>query len=167
MVIEGFDYKEFVKELSSQTEDFLPADFQDFQKEYVKNTIMDISLRIGEAVYNDEKSNFSIDQGKIITQLVAEWVFHKSIDTIKAKIPYDCWDEILNKIAFTILTVATQEYARRMPTNLLIQVAEQVVGETYQSILVDLRRKNIISVAVLYDALNQSSIDDFSDKLGN
>ena len=161
MTIEGFDYKAFVQELSSQTDDFLPAYFYDFQKEYVKDTLLKISLYFGEAIYNYEKSNFSVIQAKIITQIIAEWVFHKSIDLIKSGIPYDYWDGILDSIALSIFKLATQEISRVMPSNNLLQIVEQVVNETYRSSLIELGARNIIDKSILDRALNQSNIDDF------
>lgn len=165
MPIEGFDYKTFAEELSSQAGDLLPPVFQDFQKKYVINTIKNFATLSGEAIYNDEKLNFNVDQAMLITQIIAEWSFHKSVDIIKAGILPDYWDSIMQKIAFTIFEIAKQTISKNLPQDEILQIVEHHVKKSYESVLKDLKERNIIDDDVLNRALNQSNIDDMMDQI--
>lgn len=165
MAIEGFDYKGFAEELSSQANEIIPAEFQDFQKQYVINTIKNFATLSGEAVYNDEKLNFTVDQGMLITQIIAEWSYHKSVDIIKAGILPDYWDSIMQKIAFTIFEIAKQSISKGVPQDEVLQVVEHHVKKSYESVLKDLKERKIIDDVVLDRALHQSNIDDMMQKI--
>lgn len=165
MAIEGFDYKTFANELSSQANELLPADFQDFQKQYVTNTIKNFATLCGEAIYNDEKANFNVDQAMLITQIIAEWSFHKSVDIIKAGILPDYWDSIMQKIAFTIFEIGKQTISKGLPQDEILQIVEHHVKKSYQSVLDDLKERKIIDENVLDRAVHQSNIDDMMKQI--
>ena len=93
----NFDYKQFAEDLATQAQQLIPEDFQDFQKKYVYDTIKNFSIMSAEAVTNDEKLNFADDQTMFLTQIIAEWSFHKSIDLIRSGILPDYWDAVMKK----------------------------------------------------------------------
>lgn len=163
MAIEGFDYKTFAEELASQAGDLLPKDFPDFQKTYVINTIKNFATLSGEAVYNDEKANFTADQAMLITQIIAEWSFHKSVDVIKAGILPDYWDGIMQKIAFTIFEIAKQTISKGLPQDEILQIVEHHVKKSYETVLQELKERKVIDDAVLDRAIHQSNIDDMME----
>lgn len=165
MAIEGFDYKAFAQELASQADGLLPPDFQDFQRKYVVNTISNFSTLCGEAVYNDDKSNFTLDQAMLITQIIAEWSFHKSVDIIKAGILPDYWDGIMQKIAFTIFEIAKQTITKGLSQDEILQIVEHHVKKSYETVLQELKDKAIIDENVLDNALHQSNIDAMMEKM--
>lgn len=165
MPIEGFDYKAFAKELSSQADELIPAGFQDFQKNYVINTIQNFSTLCGEAIYNDEKTNFSVEQAMLITQIIAEWSFHKSVDIIKAGILPDYWDAIMQKIAFTIFEIGKQTISKGLPQDEILQIVEHHVKKSYQAVLEDLKERKIIDQPVFERAMHQSNIDDMMHQI--
>lgn len=165
MAIEGFDYKTFAQELSSQADELLPAEFQDFQRKYVVNTINNFATLCGEAIYNDDKANFNTDQAMLITQIIAEWSFHKSVDIIKAGILPDYWDSIMQKIAFTIFEISKQTISKGLPQDEILQIVEHHVKKSYQAVLEDLKGRNIIDQVVYDRALHQSNIDDMMEKI--
>lgn len=165
MAIEGFDYKTFAQELAAQADGLLPTEFQDFQRKYVVNTINNFAALCGEAVYNDDKANFTLDQAMLITQIIAEWSFHKSVDIIKAGILPDYWDGIMQKIAFTIFEIAKQTIMKGLPQDEILQIVEHHVKKTYESVLQELKDKQIINEAVLDIALHQSNIDDMMTRM--
>ena len=109
MAIEGFDYKGFAQNLTQQALELVPPEFNDVQKQYVANTLLNFSTVAGEALYNDTTLNFNADTAVLITQIIAEWSFHKSVDLIRSGIPQQYWDPIMQKIAFTIFEVANQK----------------------------------------------------------
>lgn len=165
MAIAGFDYKEFAETLAAQASDLLPAYFQEFQKTYVTNTIRNFATLSGEAIYNDDKANFTADQAMLITQIIAEWSFHKSVDIIKAGILPDYWDGIMQKIAFTIFEISKQMISSNVPQEEVLQVVEHHVKKTYETVLNELKDRQVIDSEVLDVALHQSNIDDMMEQL--
>lgn len=165
MAIEGFDYKTFAQELASQADGLLPNEFQDFQKKYVIGTIQNFATLCGEAVYNDDKSNFTLEQAMLITQIIAEWSFHKSVDIIKAGILPDYWDGIMQKIAFTIFEIAKQTIMKGLPQDEILQIVEHHVKKAYEDVLNELKDKQIINADILDVALHQSNIDDMMQRM--
>lgn len=165
MPIEGFDYKTFAQELSAQADGLLPAEFQDFQRKYVVNTINNFATLCGEAIYNDDKANFTLEQAMLITQIIAEWSFHKSVDIIKAGILPDYWDGIMQKIAFTIFEIGKQTISKGLPQDEILQIVEHHVKKAYQSVLEDLQERNIIDQNIMDNALHQSNIDEMMEKM--
>lgn len=165
MTTEGFDYKSFSNELANQAGELLPAEFEQFQKDYVVNTIRNFSVLCGEAVCNDQKYNFTVDQAMLITQIIAEWAFHKSIDLIKAGILPDYWDGIMQKIAFTIFEVSKQSLLRNVPQDELLQIVEHHVKKAYKTAIEELKERNILDEGVANQALCQSNIDEMMQKM--
>lgn len=160
MAIEGFDYKKFGEELAMQAMELLPANFTEYQKNYVINTIKNFSTLSGEAIYNDDKLDFNAEQAMLITQIIAEWSFHKSIDIIKSGILPDYWDGIMQKIAFTIFEIAKQAINQKVSQDEVLKIVEHHVLKTYKKAIEELKQRNIIDESVLDRALNQSNIDD-------
>ena len=85
MAIQGFEYKEFAQNLAQQALELIPKDFDDNQKNYVANTLLNFSAIAGQALYDEGK--FNVDQAIMITQIIAEWSFHKSVDLVRSGIP--------------------------------------------------------------------------------
>lgn len=165
MPIEGFDYKGFSEELATQAIDLIPKEFQDFQKEYVVNTIKNFSTLSGEAIYNDDQLKFTAEQGMLVTQIIAEWSFHKSIDLIKSGVLPDYWDGIMQKIAFTIFEIAKQSITQGVNQDEVLRIVEHHVKKTYRKALVELKDRKIIDKVVLERALRQSNIDDMMHQI--
>lgn len=165
MPIEGFDYITFADELSSQAGELLPAEFQEFQKQYVINTIKNFATLAGEAISNDEQANFSADQGMLITQIIAEWSFHKSIDIIKSGVLPDYWDHVMQKVAFTIFEIAKQTISKGIPQDEVLQIVEHHVKKSYETVINELKDRNIIDQEVVDRALGQSNIDSMMEQI--
>jgi hypothetical protein len=165
MAIEGFDYQEFATTLASQAEELVPAEFQDFQKKYVVNTVKNFALLSAEAIYNDTEANFNAEQGMLITQIIAEWSFHKSVDLIKSGILPDYWDGVMQKIAFTIFEMAKQTISKGLSQDEVLQIVEHHVKKAYSAALGELKDRKIIDEAVFSTAVNQSNIDDMMKQI--
>lgn len=165
MAIEGFNYQEFAQILSSQAGELIPADFKDFQKNYVINTINNFAALSGEAIYNDDKSNFNLEQAMLITQIIAEWSFHKSVDLIKSGILPEHWDGVMQKIAFTIFEVAKQAISKGIQQDELLKVVEHHVKKTYQSALEELKDRKVINEELFEKAGKQSNIDEMMQQI--
>lgn len=159
MAIEGFNYEEFAQTLSTQASELVPSYFQEFQKNYVVNTVKNFSMLSAEAIYNDDKTSFNADQAMLITQIIAEWSFHKSVDIIKAGILPDYWDGIMQKIAFTIFEVSKQSLLKNVPQDEVLRIVEHHVKKTYEKIIGELKDRKIIDQTTYDQALKQSNID--------
>ena len=132
MAIEGFDYKEFAQMMSSQAGELVPKNFNDMQKDYVVKTLTNFTLLAGEAISNDTKLNFNADQAVFVTQIIAEWSFHKSIDLVHSGIMPEHWDGVMQKIAFTIFEIAKQAIQKEIPQDKTLQLIEHHVDKTYK-----------------------------------
>lgn len=159
MAIEGFNYEEFAQTLAEQASELVPAGFQDFQKNYVTNTVKNFSLLSAEAIYNDDKASFNADQAMLITQIIAEWSFHKSVDIIKSGILPDYWDGIMQKLAFTIFEISKQAIEKNLPQEEVLRIVEHQVKKTYEKVITEMKERKIIDQTTLDNALKQSNID--------
>lgn len=160
MAIEGFDYKGFAQNLTQQALELVPQEFNDVQKQYVANTLLNFSTVAGEALYNDTELNFNADTAVMITQIIAEWSFHKSVDLIRSGIPQQYWDPIMQKIAFTIFEVAKQAFRQNLPQDQILQLIEHHVRKTYVDAIAELKDKNLITEELQERASKMSNIDD-------
>ena len=165
MAIEGFDYKEFAEMMSSQAGELVPPNFNDMQKNYVVKTLTNFTLLAGEAISNDTKLNFNADQAVFVTQIIAEWSFHKSIDLIHSGIMPEHWDGVMQKIAFTIFEIAKQAIQKNIPQDKTLQLIEHHVDKTYKEAIDDLEKRGIISSEVSQKAATQSNIDDMAKQV--
>lgn len=159
MPIEGFDYKGFAASMAEQAKELVPKELQDREKEYIVKTLGNFTLLAGEALYNDTQLNLSVDQAVFITQIIAEWSFHKSIDLIHSGILPQYWDSIMQKIAFTIFEVAKQAVIRKIPQDQLLQAVEHHVIKVYNSSIEELQQKGVIDEETKNRAESQSNID--------
>lgn len=162
MAIEGFDYKEFAQMMSSQAGELVPANFNEMQKNYVVKTLTNFTLLAGEAIANDEKLNFNADQAVFVTQIIAEWSFHKSIDLVHSGIMPEHWDGVMQKIAFTIFEIAKQAIQKNIPQDKTLQLIEHHVDKTYKEAIEDLEKRGVISNEISQKAASQSNIDDMA-----
>ena len=159
MAIQGFNYQEFAQNLTQQAVELVPKDFTDPEKQYVVNTLLNFSALAGEALYNDTESNFTADQAMMITQIIAEWAFHKSVDLIRSKLPQEYWDPIMQKIAFTIFEIAKQTFKQGLPQDQILQLIEHHVKKTYLDAIAELKDKGLIDIGLMEQASKQSNID--------
>ena len=165
MAIEGFDYKEFAEMMSSQAGELVPANFNDMQKEYVVKTLTNFTLLAGEAISNDESLNFNADQAVFVTQIIAEWSFHKSIDLVHSGIMPEHWDGVMQKIAFTIFEIAKQAIQKNIPQDKTLQLIEHHVDKTYKEAIDDLEKRGVITSEISKQAASQSNIDDMAKQM--
>ena len=159
MAIQGFDYKGFAQNLAQQALELIPKDFNDKKKNYVANTLLNFSTVAGQALYDDESLGFNLDQAVMITQIIAEWSFHKSVDLIRSGIPQQYWDPIMQKIAYTIFEIAKNAFHQGLPQDQCLQLIEHHVKKTYLDCIAELKDKNLIDEALMEQAASQSNID--------
>lgn len=159
MAIEGFDYKGFAASMASQAAELVPKDLKDNERDYVVKTLGNFTMLAGEALFNDTSLNLTVEQAVFITQIIAEWSFHKSIDLVHSGILPQYWDSIMQKIAFTIFEVAKQAVTRNIPQDQLLQAVEHHVNKVYKQSIDELQEKGVIDEEIKNRAENQSNID--------
>ena len=159
MAIEGFDYKQFSQMLADQAKELVPAGFDDFQKKYIVQTLLNFSMLAGEAISNDPQIGFNADQAVLLTQIIAEWSFHKSVDLIRSGIDSQYWDGVLQKVAFTIFEIGKQTIQNNIPQDQMLALIEHHVKQAFDSAIDELSQKGIIDENLKEVAKNQSNID--------
>lgn len=158
----NFDYKAFAESMKTQAQDLVPQEFSEEDKQYLSNTLYNFALLAGEAGSNEKKLNE--DQAKFLAQIVSEWTFHKSCDLIRSQVPKNCWDNILQKIAFTVFEVGRQSFERNISQEDMLTAIEHHVNKCYKSTLDELQSKNAMSEDVMAEALTHSSIDEMAEE---
>ena len=160
MPIKDFDYKGFAENLAAQAAELVPQEFKDEEKAYVINTLQNFATIAGEALYQDQDNmGFNADQASMITQIIAEWAFHKSVDLIRSGIPQQYWDPIMQKIAFTIFEITKQTFKQGLPQDQILQLVEHHVKKTYLDSIAELKEKGLIDEGLMEQAAAQSNID--------
>lgn len=87
MAAKDFDYENFAQNLAAQAQELVPAEFSPEEKQYVINTLGNFSMMAGKALTEDQNLPFDAETSTYITQIIAEWSFHKSVDVIRSNSP--------------------------------------------------------------------------------
>ena len=159
MAAKDFDYENFAQNLAGQAQELVPQDFTDEQKQYVINTLGNFSLMAGKALAEDPSLNFNAEQSTYITQIIAEWSFHKSVDVIRSGIPRQYWDSVMQKIAYTIFEVAKQTFSQGLPNEQILELIEHHVGKAYADAITELKNNNVIDESLAQVAISQSNME--------
>lgn len=159
MTAQGFDYKTFVQNLTQQAQEIVPQEFDDNQKGYVVNTLFNFANVAGQALAEDPSLEFSAEQAQMITQIIAEWSFHKSVDLIRSGIPQQYWDPVMQKIAYVIFEIAKQTFSQNLPQDQILDVIQHHVDKTYKECIEELKQKNLITGELADVAEHESNID--------
>lgn len=158
----NFDYKAFAQSMKEQAQELVPQEFSEEDKTYLLNTLYNFALMSGEALV--KQYDLEDEQAISLTQIVSEWTFHKSCDLIRSQVPKNCWDNILQKIAFTVFEVGRQSFERNISQEDMLTAIEHHVNKCYKSTLDELQSKNAMSEDVMAEALTHSSIDEMAEE---
>ena len=165
MAAKGFKYEEFAQNLAAQAQDLVPAEFSQEEKEYVINTLGNFSMMAGKALAEDKNLPFDVETSTYITQIIAEWSFHKSVDVIRSGIPRQHWDGVMQKIAYTIFEVAKQAFSQKMPNEQIIEIIEHHVNKTYVDAITELKDKGVIDESLMEFAASQSNMNKMAQEM--
>ena len=163
MPIQGFDYKSFAENMYSQAQELVPANIDAEGKEYICSTLLKFANIAGEAL--DNSAEFNADQAMFITQVIAEWTFHKCVDLVNSGIPRQFWDPTIQKIAMVIFEVAQNAQRQNVPPEHALTAIEQHVKKVYTDCMEELKNKNFIDDELLERAVNQSNIDKMAQNM--
>lgn len=165
MAAKDFDYENFANDLAQQAKDLVPQDFTDDQKEYVVNTLGNFSLMAGKTLAQDPNLNFDTEISKTITQIIAEWSFHKSVDVIRSGIPRQYWDGVLQKIAYTIFEITKQAFSQNLPSDKILDLVEHHVKRAYLEAITELKEHGAIDEGLMEFAATQSNMEKMAQEM--
>jgi hypothetical protein len=165
MATKDFDYENFAQNLAAQAQELVPQDFNDAQKQYVINTLGNFALLSGKALAEDPALKFNAEQSITITQIIAEWSFHKSVDVIRSGIPQQYWDSIMQKIAYTIFEIAKQTFSQGLPHEQILELIEHHVKKSYVDAITELKNKGAIDEGLMEYAASQSNMDKMAQEM--
>lgn len=165
MAAKDFDYENFAQNLAAQAQDLVPAEFSPEEKQYVINTLGNFSMMAGKALAEDKNLPFDAETSTYITQIIAEWSFHKSVDVIRSGIPRQNWDGIMQKIAYTIFEVAKQAFSQKLPNDQIIEIIEHHVNKTYLEAITELKDNGIIDESLMEFAASQSNMNKMAQEM--
>lgn len=165
MATQNFDYENFAQNLAAQAQELVPPEFNDVQKQYVINTLGNFAMLSGKALAEDPNLNFNEDQAITITQIIAEWSFHKSVDVIRSGIPQQYWDGVMQKIAYTIFEIAKQTFSQGLPHDKILELIEHHVKKSYLEAITELKNKGAIDEGLMEYAASQSNMDKMAQEM--
>ncbi len=166
MPITALNSQEFAKDLAQQALSYVPADLTEEQKTYVAKKVFDFSIIAGNHLIERYNQEFNDEQARIIVQFIGEWTFHKSIDTIRAKIPTDHWDEILQQVAFSALQTAIQSFSEGIDQIKIAVNIEVQVNGAYEACIKKLASSGVIPEEQVKEIMSYSNVDKMAKESG-
>ena len=157
--LKNFNCDAFARDLATQASQVVPADIKKPDKDFTIEIIYRFCKMAGDALVKEENSKLNASQASLITQFIGEWIFHKSIDIIRAGIDPQQREGILQKVAFTVFDIAKKAVERDIPQEQLINLVEAQVKKCFTKALEELQEKGILSKEVTEVAKAQSNID--------
>lgn len=157
--VSNFDYNDFADNMAEQAKSLVPNDISVQDKTYIVEKIRNNTYIAAESLVKDSAYNFSDEQILFISQVIAEWTFHKTVDLARSGIPSQYWDDIIQKISFTIYEVAKQSIIKQISQEELLQVVEYNVMKVYKQSIEALAKDGLIDTNTKKNAEMQSNID--------
>jgi len=105
------------------------------------------------------------NQANMVCQFIGEWTFHKSIDLIKSGVPPDCWEPVLQQLAFAVFETAKQSQLNNVSQEDAINLVEQEVNKTYEEAIRGLVDTGKVAGNDLEKVLSHSNLDDLSAEM--
>ncbi|MEI7474445.1 MAG: hypothetical protein WCK67_06660 [bacterium] len=162
MPIQGFNPQEFAKNLAQQASEFSPPDFNNDQKNYIVSKVYQFCMLAGDAINKDSNLNLNSEQACMISQFIGEWTFHKSVDLMKSSVPNDCWDHVLQTLAFAVFETAKNTQLQGFSPEDAVKTVEDTVKATYEKTINDLSIQGKIPKEHVNAILSQSNIDEMA-----
>lgn len=157
--LKNFNCDAFAKDLSSQASQVVPSDIQKPDKDFVVEIIYRFCKMAGDALLKEENSKLNASQASLITQFIGEWIFHKSIDIIRAGVEMQFRQAILQKVAFTVFDIAKKAVEKDLPQEQLVSLVEAQVKKCFTKAMEDLKARGVLPEQIANNALSQSNID--------
>lgn len=165
MPINDLNSQEFSKNLARQAMEFVPKEFPEEQKNYIAKKVYEFSVITGEHLLKQYKEQLDDNQAKTIVQYIAEWTFHKSIDIIKAGIPHEHWDTLLQQVAFAALKAALHSFMQKFEDAKTAAFIEYNVKTAYEENIKQLVNANVIEEKKVDEILSLSNVDQMAGEI--
>lgn len=159
MPITALKPQEFAKELAQQALNYVPADLNDEQKNFVAKKVFEFSIIAGNHLIERFKDQLNDEQAQTIVQFIGEWTFHKNIDIIRSNLPQAHWAEILQQVAFAALQTAIQGYIENHDQNQIAASIEMKVTAAYENCIRNLAKSGVVPQDKVQEVLSQSNVD--------
>ena len=105
MTTEGFNYKDFAKDIAEQMPAVIPKSICEEDKKYLVSTVKHFIEKTGDAMQNAPFTNLSDEDFGYCLREIAEEVFYKGLCIITSGIPQKHWNSLLQNIAYIIFEV--------------------------------------------------------------
>lgn len=161
---EEFDYKGFANQLRFQVRGMIPEEYSD-RGIYIRDLVYKYSILAGERVsLEDCKDN---ELRSIFVQVIAEWVFHKTVDLIASGVPEDLHETVLNNLYSDLYDFEIKKLKQMEVLDVyspqreafLIKI-EKIVKESFKKSLKELSDKNLIDKKIYNKAIKHSNMDE-------
>lgn len=178
MAIPGFNYNEIAQNFAEQSRALLnqtadnldpnfPASdnlkaFTEEDKDYVVNKVSTFCIVAGGQLEKD--TNITAEEASVLTQIIGEWTFHKSIDLITAKIDVEHRDIVLQNIAMNIYQSGLEAIINKLPLNKLLPLIEEKVATVYKNEIQKLQKKGVLDEKQFEKAITASNFDEMVTK---
>ena len=157
--LKNFNCEAFSKDLASQARQVVPADINPKDTDFTIEIIYRFCKMAGDALVKEENSKLDSQQACLIVQFIGEWIFHKSIDIIRAGIDVQYREGILQKVAFTVFDIAKKAVEKDIPQEQIITLVEAQVKKCFTKAMEDMKARGILTEQATQNALSQSNID--------
>ncbi len=159
MAITALNTQEFGQDLAKQALQYIPSDISEEQKKYIADKVFQFSIIAGNHLIEKFNDQFDDGQAKVVIQFIGEWTFHKGVDLIRAKVPSEHWDGLLQQIAFSSLQTAIQCHLEKQDTNKIASIIENQVAVTYEALIKDLAKTGAIKDEDIQSIITESNVD--------
>lgn len=159
-----FDYKAFASDLSRQSKKLIPEEIKGEDRTYIIEKIEEYSIKIGEKLVNTDEYQYTEKQKEFIIQVVAEWVFHKTIDLVHAGITKENREFIISHVAYIVFEVLKDGLSENADRQEILNEVENQVNKMYKSCLNDLYSNSDITLETYNHAIKYSNIDDIANE---
>jgi len=157
---DNFDYQSFATNLSDQAPALVPHDVSESCANYVVSNVKEYSLNIGEQLAKD--SRYSNDDKYYIVQVIAEWIFHKSVDLCHSDIPEKYWNDGLQEVSTEIFSTLEETKSKHTEGAEELNKVEETVNKTFNNYIDNLAKQGRISKESAQHTKTLSNIDDYS-----
>lgn len=155
---EHFNYEDFAQNIYEQALDIIPNDISIDDKEYLAKTMKQFSQVAAESIIN-QYQEYADNIIMFIAQVIAEWTFHKGIDIIRAGVPKELRDDILQRVAFATYQTLDVDIKQGIEQEKLIINIEEAVKKEFKKIIKKLYLNKLISMDIVQKAMKLSNID--------
>lgn len=165
MTNKDFDIDAFIDNIATQAQDIFPDDIGNKTQTFIEKMFDKFLRMTNEAIDNNySDAEFSVEDKVLLLQVIAEWTFHKTIDLDRAKLPFEFWESILQKIAFAVFDVFQNGVSANCARKAIIMGIEYHVNQMYNSSLQELFEKGVINKETLEKAQKESNVDKMSEE---